>query len=71
MDMIAYEFYSHDEINGNHLIGILPERRRNPKRITKQSIMKWARQLLDDNGDMNGIFFVKVTLGQNDDIRSI
>jgi len=69
--MIAYEFYSHDEINGNHLIGILPERRRNPKRITKQSIMKWARQLLDDNGDMNGIFFVKVTLGQNDDIRSI
>jgi len=54
--MIAYEFYSRDEVNEDRLIGILPERRNNPKRINRDSIMKWVRQILDDHEDMNRIF---------------
>ncbi len=61
-DMTAYEFYSHDEIRGDHLIGILPERRKNPERITTQSIMKWVRDVLGDNRDIDHIFFIKVRL---------
>ena len=68
--MIAYEFYSRDEVNEDRLIGILPERRNNPKRINRDSIMKWVRQILDDHEDMNRIFFVKVILEENGDIIS-
>jgi hypothetical protein len=38
--MDAYEFYWRDSQGEDHLIGILPERRKDPKRITKRSIMK-------------------------------
>ena len=60
--MIAYEFYNRDEIKGDQLIGILPERRKNPERITAQSIMKWVRNVLGDNRDIDHIFFIKVRL---------
>ena len=42
--MVAYEFYWHDEGKGYELLGVLPERRKNPARITKNSVMngeKW------------------------------
>ena len=64
--MVAYEFYRRDEINGHRLIGILPERRRHSKRITKESIMKWVRIVLDDHADMSNIFFLKVTIGKSE-----
>jgi hypothetical protein len=37
--MIAYEFYMRDETGREHFLGILPERRANPKKITKESIL--------------------------------
>ncbi len=58
--MVAYEFYRRDELNGYHLIGILPERRKHQERITEESIMKWVRILLGDTGDLHNIFFIKV-----------
>ena len=33
--MVAYEFYVHDEMEELDLIGILPERRKDPLRITQ------------------------------------
>jgi len=60
--MTAYEFYSRDEIKGDQLIGILPERRKNPERITAQSIMKWVRNVLGDNKDIDHIIFIEVRL---------
>jgi len=60
--MVAYEFYSRDGIDRDHLIGILPERRKNPERITEQSIMKWVRNILGDDRDIDRIFFIKVRL---------
>ena len=57
--MIAYEFYWRDAIKGYQFIGILPERRKNPKRITYESIINWGKTLLGEDIDINDIFFVK------------
>jgi hypothetical protein len=62
--MLAYEFYRRDGINGDHLIGILPERRRDPKRITRGSIMKWVRNVVGNGRNIDHIFFIKVTLDE-------
>jgi hypothetical protein len=60
--MIAYEFYFRDEMKGDRLVGILPERRENRERITDESILKWVENLLGDHQDMDHIYVVKVTL---------
>ena len=65
--MVAYEVYRRDEANGHHLMGILPERRKYQKRITKESIMKWVRMVLGDHHlDWKNIFFVKVTIDDSE-----
>ena len=60
--MIAYEFYWCDPIKGSQLIGILPERRKNPKRITHESIMNWGKMMLGEGVGTDNIFFVKVRI---------
>ncbi len=67
--MIAYEFYRLDKTNGCQLIGILPERRKNPERITEESVMGWIEKLLGDSEDLRDIFFVKVDLSGFEDER--
>ncbi len=45
--MIAYEFYRRVPLGEeDRLIGVLPERRRKPERITRDSIMNWAKMLV-------------------------
>ncbi len=58
--MVAYEFYWNDEKGKLHLIGILPERRKNPKRITEESILKWGWKVIGDNPDIKDIYFLQV-----------
>jgi hypothetical protein len=60
--MIAYEFYWCDEEGKEHFIGILPERRKNPERITEKSIINWGWQVIGDNSDVNNIYFVQVEM---------
>jgi len=60
--MMAYEFYSLDDMDGFHFIGILPERRRDPERITEESVINWVRQLLGDEEDIRDIFFGRIKL---------
>jgi len=59
--MTAYEFYCRDA-RGVSLIGILPERRKNPERINHESIMNWIRIVLGNNAnvDFNSIYFIQV-----------
>ena len=59
--MITYEFYYRDA-RGNYLIGILPERRKNPERINQESITSWIRMVLGDNADIdyNNVYFIQV-----------
>jgi hypothetical protein len=60
--MVAYELFSYDEKNGYEFIGILPERRKDPKRITKESVLKWGRMILGSNPDGKKIFFKCMTI---------
>ena len=60
--LVAYEFYIPDSDKGPQLIGILPERRRDPRRITKESIMKWGEKVIEDLTDTKDLFFVRVTI---------
>ncbi len=61
--MIAYEFYWRDPIRGYQPIGVQPERRKNPERITKESVMNLAKELT--GGNVDDIFFIKITKDEN------
>jgi hypothetical protein len=60
--MVAYEFYCRDEAGKEHFIGILPERRANPERMTKNSVLNWGWGIIGNNSDVNNIYFVKVEM---------
>jgi hypothetical protein len=60
--MVAYEFYVYDEKGKWDSIGILPERRKDPLRITQESIIKWGKMLVFDNADVNNIYFVQIEI---------
>ena len=62
MKIIAYEFYFRDPIKGYQLVGILPERRKDLKRINKNSIRKLGKMILGKSRDSKDLFFTKVTL---------
>jgi len=61
--MVTYEFYWHDdETRKEHFIGILPERRKNPERITQESVLNWGWKVIGDHSDVNNIYFVQVEM---------
>ena len=62
--MLAYQFYLRDAINGYDFVGVLPERRGNPVRITDESIINWERKSFGRNVRVEDIFFVKVDFGR-------
>ena len=62
MKIIAYEFYFRDPLKGYQLVGILPEKRKNPKRMNKNSIGKLGKIILGNGRDSKDLFFTKVTL---------
>ncbi len=62
--MIAYEFYLHDPVKGYELVGILPERRKNPQRITQKSVMGWVEKVFDSNLSTKDTFPIQVTINE-------
>jgi hypothetical protein len=58
--MIAYEFYLADEKDEFHLLGILPERRNDPLRITRESIFNWGKLIVGEAIDSNGFYFIQI-----------
>jgi hypothetical protein len=58
--MVAYEFYVNDGIEEFHLLGILPERRKHPLRISYESIMNWGRLIVSEWLDINDIYFIQI-----------
>ncbi len=63
--MVAYEFYWRDSMEGYQDIGTLPERRMNPARMTEESVMNWAREILGKFVEFDSLFFVTITLDKN------
>ncbi len=57
-NMILYELYWHDETGNEYFIGTLPERRRDPERITEESVLNWASNIVGDHLDINKIYFL-------------
>ncbi len=57
--MVAYEIHLR---NGqeDHFIGTLPERRKDPERITVESILNWGKMILGERADADNIYFVKI-----------
>ena len=63
--MVSYEFYWRDEIGEIHLIGILPERRKDQNRITNESVMNWVKKVIGNNNNNDedrNIFFTQVNI---------
>ena len=60
--MTAYEFYYRDERGKEHFIGILPERRKDPRRITKESVLNWGRMVIGESSDVTDLYFVRVDM---------
>lgn len=60
--LLAYEFYYRDPSNHTQLIGILPERRKDPQRITPDSIYHWAQTVLGSGWDMERVNVVEVMI---------
>ncbi len=60
--MVAYEFYLRDNGKEDYLIGILPERRRDFRRINEESILRWGRMVLGNRGSEQSVYYVKVKM---------
>jgi hypothetical protein len=58
--MCAYEFYWFDKTEEAHFIGILKEKRENPLRITRESVLNLGRKVTGDNSDATNIYFIQV-----------
>jgi hypothetical protein len=58
--MVAYEFYWRDGTGNEHLLGILPERRKKQERITEESIINWGKRIVIDNSSVKDIFFTQI-----------
>ena len=63
--MLAYEFYSVDKKGEAHFFATLPERRKDPKRITEKSIMKWGKMVWGGHGNSRIIYFIQVEVPEH------
>lgn len=60
--MVTYEFYLKDGSEEPNLIGVLPERRRDRRRITRGSIMRWGQLVAGSYADPNSVYFIQLDL---------
>jgi hypothetical protein len=61
--MKAYKFYLRDEMkNWFDIVGLLPERRMDPERITDESIINWGRKYFGTNVKDKAMFFIEILL---------
>ena len=64
--MIVYKFYLRDAINGDIFLGSLPERRKNPQRISDEFIINWGRTYFGKYAKGKDIFFIKTVLEESE-----
>ena len=63
--MMAYEFYWRDEVKGYQLLGVLPERRKDPARITEKSVLGWVDKVFGNKFGTKDIYFIQITINEN------
>ena len=64
--MVVYKFYLRDAIKGDIFLGALPETRKNPQRITIESVINWGRKYFCKNGKNEDIFFITTVLEERE-----
>jgi hypothetical protein len=64
--MVIYKFYLRDAVKGDIFLGTLPERRKNPLRITEESIINWGRKYFSKNAEDEDIFFTKMVFEEGE-----
>ena len=69
-DMVGYELYLRDPTSGYQLVGVLPERRKNPKRITKESVLNWGKKYFGNHLNLSEMFFIEVEIN-GESIRTL
>ena len=62
--MTAYEFYWVNSLKGYELLGVLPERRKNPERITEKSVMGWVERVYGKKLVNKDFYFIQVTINE-------
>jgi len=63
--MVAYEIYQIypiEPITRYEFIGVLPQRPKNPARITEESIINWGRKCFGRSLDINRIFVIQLDI---------
>jgi hypothetical protein len=65
--MVAYAFYLFEGIEKIHFVVLLPEKRKNPKRITQESIFDYMRTILGKERDVDTLFFIEIELDEKID----
>ena len=60
--MIGYELYCWRDPKGYELIGVLPERRNDPQRITKESVLNGGQKYFAIQLDLDDMYFIEVEI---------
>ncbi len=60
--MILYKLYVRDQEGEEHFLGIVPERRNDPKRITDESVVNLSKSILGPDAEilLDSLRFVQV-----------
>ena len=62
--MLVYAIYYFGEEEKIHFIGFLPEKRKNPERITRESIFNYVRTVLGHEANDDKIYYSQITLDE-------
>ncbi len=60
--MIAYEFYWLNSKRDCQILGVLPERRKHPERLARESITHWGEKFFGKNLNPEDIFFIQIMI---------
>ncbi len=63
--MIKYEFYMSNPVTKREeLLGVLEERRKDPSRINRESVMGWAEKVFGQEVNLKDIYFIPVSINK-------
>jgi hypothetical protein len=60
--MVGYGLYRWRGAKGYDLIGVLPERRNNPQRVTKESVLNWGQKYFGIRLNLGDMYLIEVKI---------
>jgi len=60
--MVGYGLYCRRDAKGYDLIGVLPERRNNLQRVTKESILNWGQKYFGIHMNLGDMYLIEVKI---------